>query len=86
MNNTVLRALLWGLGVAAFLRFGLEPLGWFFYEASHALNIDFLYWGYSAFRGAAYGLSIWSYGTVFIGTVALAVALLVAWRSNRRTA
>ncbi len=86
MNNTLVRALLWGLAVAAFLRFGLEPTGWFFYEASHALNIDFLYWGYSAFRGAAHGLAVWSHGTTFIIAVALAVALLVAWRRSRRTA
>lgn len=83
MNNGLIRALLWGVGVALFLRYGLEPLGWLFYEASHALNVGFLYWGYSAFRGAAYGLSIWSYGPAFIVGAALLVAAWVAWRSRR---
>jgi hypothetical protein len=69
--------------VAAFLRFGLEPASWLFYEASHALKIDFLYWGYSAFRGAAHGLSIWSYGNVFTLLVGLVVALWVVWRGSR---
>ncbi len=51
MNRTQIKSLLWGLGIALYLRFGLEPTGWFFYEASHTLSVDWLYWGYSVFRG-----------------------------------
>ncbi len=83
MSHVVVKSLLWGLGAAVFLKYGLEPLGWLFYEASFAFNIDVLYWGYSAFRGAAHGLSIWSHGTVFILVIALIVALLVAWRGSK---
>ena len=61
MNKAVVKAVLGALAVALYLRFGLEPTGWLFYEASFALNIDWLYWGYSGFRGAGYALS---YGVI----------------------
>ena len=30
MSKASIRALLWGVGVALYLRFGLEPTGWLF--------------------------------------------------------
>lgn len=61
MAKKIPAAVITGLAVALFLRFGLEPLGWLFYEASFALGIDALYWGYSIFRGAGYAFGLWSY-------------------------
>ena len=31
-------ALVWGVLLAIYLRFGLEPTGWLFYEASFAMH------------------------------------------------
>lgn len=81
-----MRALLWGAGVALFLHFGLEPTGWFFYEASHALNLDFLYWGYTVFRGSGYAFGLWAYQTLACVGIGLLVGLLVFWRSQAREA
>jgi hypothetical protein len=60
-----IKALLWGVALATYLRFGLEPTGWLFYEASFLFRVDGLYWGYSIFRGAAHVLSLWSYQNIF---------------------
>lgn len=79
-----MRALFWGAGVALFLRLGLEPTGWLFYEASHALNIDSLYWGYTVFRGGAYAFGLWGYQTLACVGIGLLVGLLVCWRSAGR--
>lgn len=84
MNKASVRAVLWGLGVALFLRFGLEPTGWLFYEASHALSADWLYWGYSVFRGGAYALGLWAYQLVACIGVGVIVGLLVFWRVRRK--
>ena len=86
MNPRYLRAALWGLGIALYLRFGLEPTGWLFYEASHGLGIDWLYWGYSGFRGAAHALGLWQYQALACCVVGLGVALILVWRSGKRAA
>lgn len=85
MNKAVVKAVLGALAVALYLRFGLEPTGWLFYEASFALNIDWLYWGYSGFRGAGYALSLWSYSTVTCAGIGAVVGLLLWRRSLRHT-
>ncbi len=79
----MLKATIIGLLVALFLRFGLLPLAWFFYEASHVLSIDWLYWGYSALRGADYVFSLYSLRTAVCVAVGLVVAGIVFWRSQR---
>ena len=83
MSKTSIRAVLWGLGVALFLRFGLEPMGWLFYEASHALSAEWLYWGYSVFRGGAYAFGLWSYQLLACIGIGAIVGLWVIWRSGR---
>jgi apolipoprotein N-acyltransferase len=83
MGKSLLRALLWGLGVGLYLRYGLEPTGWLFYEASHATGIDWLYWGYSAFRGGAHLFGLWAYQVLACAVAGLLVGLIV-WRRARR--
>lgn len=70
--------------VALFLRFGLEPTAWFFYETSHILNIDWLYWGYSAFRGADFAFNLYDYRTLSCVLVGAGIAGILYLRSRRR--
>jgi hypothetical protein len=84
MTAPLRRALLWGVGIAVYLRFGLEPTGWLFYEASHALDVAGLYWGYSVFRGAGYGLGLWGYQSLACALVGTLIGLLVYWRASRK--
>ena len=83
MNSNVLKALFWGLITGLYLRFGLEPTGWLFYEASHALGIDWLYWGYSVFRGAGYAFGLWKFQTLACVLVGATVALVTKLRNGR---
>jgi hypothetical protein len=75
MNKSAIKASAWGLVVALFLRFGLEPVGWFFYELCHATGIGALYWGYTVFRGAGYAFGLWPYQPL----ACLAAGLLVSF-------
>jgi hypothetical protein len=84
MNSRYLRALLWGLGIALYLRYGLEPTAWLFYEASHALGVDWLYWGYSVLRGGAHALTLWQFQSLACFAVGVGLALIILWRSNKR--
>ena len=86
MNKIQIRSLLWGMGIALYLRFGLEPTGWFFYEASHTLSLDWLYWGYSIFRGGAHALSLWELQTLSCVLVGAVVGFLILWRAGKRVA
>lgn len=85
MSSGIIRASLWGLVVAVYLRFGLEPTGWAFYEASHALHIDSLYWGYTVFRGGGYAFSLWQYQTLACIGAGVLVALLIQLVNKRRS-
>ena len=71
------KAILSGALLAIYLRFGLEPTGWLFYEASFFLGVDSLYWGYSIFRGGAHVLSLWSFQDIFCIGLGL---LLAMWK------
>ena len=82
MNKATIKAILWGLGIALYLRFGLEATGWMFYEASHALGADWLYWGYSIFRGAGYVFGMWAFQTLACVIAGVLVGLNVM-RRNR---
>lgn len=84
MTKQTLQALCWGLAVTLYLRFGLEPTGWLFYEASHALGVDWLYWGYSVFRAGGYAFGLWSYQTLVCVLLGILVALLLVWRAAQR--
>jgi hypothetical protein len=64
----------WGMAVALYFRFGLEPTGWFFYEATHWTGIDWLYWGYAGFRTAGFAFGRWDGQT----WVCLAAGVLVS--------
>jgi predicted tellurium resistance membrane protein TerC len=75
-----IKALLWGVSLAIYLRFGLEATGWLFYEASFLLGIDVLYWGYSIFRGGAHALSMWSLQNLFC--VGLGIFLAI-WKLRK---
>ena len=82
MNKATIKAILWGLGIALYLRFGLEATGWMFYEASHALGADWLYWGYTIFRGAGYVFGMWGLQTLACVIVGVLIGLNVM-RRNR---
>ena len=84
MKKTALRSFLWGLCIALYLRFGLEPTGWLFYELSHATGVDGLYWGYSVFRGAGYAFSLWSHQLLACIVAGALVGLIIQWRAGKR--
>ena len=84
MKKAVFRPVLWGLCIALYLRFGLEPTGWLFYELSHTTGLDWLYWGYSAFRGAGYAFGLWSHQLLACLVAGALVALIVHWRAPGR--
>ena len=86
MQHALPRALAWGVAVALYLRFGLEPTGWLFYELTHLTGIDWLYWGYTAFRGGGYALGLWSYQLAACLAAGALVGLLVYWRRSGRGA
>lgn len=81
----MIRAVVWGVAVALFLQFGLEPTGWLFYELSHATGIDALYHGYSLFRGGSYMYHLWPWHLASSIAAGLAIGLVVAWRHGRRS-
>ena len=85
-NRDAVIASAWGFVTAIYLRFGLEPTGWLFYEASHATGIAWLYWGYSAFRGGGYAFGLWPYQVWACLGAGVLVALLVTYRRSRRRA
>ena len=80
----MIRALIWGLLVGLYLRFGLEPTGWLFYEASHATGVEPLYYGYSVFRGGGYFFGLWPYQTLACVLAGIVVAALVYRLGQRR--
>ncbi len=84
MIKTSLRPVLWGLGIALYLRFGLEPTGWLFYELSHATGLNGLYWGYSVFRGAGYAFNLWSHQLLACIVAGGLVGLFIQWRAGKR--
>jgi apolipoprotein N-acyltransferase len=86
MNSELFKALLWGFITGLYLRFGLEPTGWLFYEASHALGIDWLYWGYSIFRGAGYAFGLWQFQTLACLLAGAVVALVIKRKNGREVA
>lgn len=86
MTRQTMKAISWGLAVALYLRFGLEPTGWLFYEASHSLGVDWLYWGYSAFRGGGYAFGLWPHRTLACIALGVVVMLLSIWRGHNRKA
>jgi len=79
----MIKAIVVGLMVALFLRFGLEPIAWVFYEASHVLSVDWLYWGYSVFRGADAAFQLFDYRTLSCALTGSAVTGLLYYRSHR---
>lgn len=46
---------------ALYLYFLLPATATFFYELYHLTQVDFVYWGYSAFKAAGYYFSQWQY-------------------------
>lgn len=84
MKSIAARAALCGILLAGWLRFGLEPTGWLFYEASHALHADWLYWGYTVFRGGGYAFGLWPHRTLACLVAGLALASVVFLCGRRR--
>lgn len=84
MSRVLIKSLFWGVSVALYLRFGLEPTGWLFYQASFALHVDALYLGYQGFRGGHYLLEQSALLTPVCIVAGGIVALLVQWRVSRK--
>jgi hypothetical protein len=84
VSRSLVKPLLWGLALALYLRFGLTPTGWLFYEASFALHIDALYWGYTLFRGGDHLFGLWPLRTAACIGAGLLLCLLLAWRAQRK--
>ena len=82
----MIRAIIWGSAVTLFLQFGLEPMGWLFYELSHATGIDGFYYGYTLFRGGGYMFQLWPWHLAASLAAGALVAMLVMGRSRRRQA
>ena len=84
MNKAAIEASAWGLAVALFLRFGLEPVGWLFYELSHATGIGWLYWGYSVFSGGGYAFGLWPYQALACLLAGLLVSFFIMHRRRAK--
>ncbi len=84
-SPSTLKALAIGLGTVLFLRFGLEPASWLFYEASHGLGIDWLYWGYAALRAGGHFFSLMPLQTLICVAIGVLVTALLLWRSREKT-
>ena len=77
------RALLISIGVGLYLKFLLIPTGVLFYELHHATGIDFIYWGYSIFKGAGYFFGVWEYQTLTCVLVAVGLFAIAVLRGTR---
>ena len=64
-------ALIVAVAIGLYLKFLLIPTGMLFYELHHATGVDFIYWGYSAFKAAGYYFGVWEYQTVTCVAVAV---------------
>ncbi len=79
------KALVWAIAVAIYLKFLLIPTGVMFYELHHATGIDFIYWGYSVFKGVGYYFGVWEYQTLTCVLVAVAIFGIAVLRGSRTT-
>ena len=77
------RALLISIAVGLYLKFLLIPTGVLFYELHHATGIDFIYWGYSIFKGAGYFFGVWEYQTLTCVLVAVGLFAIAVLRGTR---
>jgi hypothetical protein len=74
----MIKPLVWAVFTAMVLRFGLEPLAWLFYEIHFALDVTWLYWGYSFLRGAHHLLGLWRFGDfVYVGAFSMAFLMFL---------
>ena len=78
------KAVIWGAVVCLYLGMGLEPTSWLFYHASFLPGLDFLYWGYSAFRTGGFALSLWPYYWIVCIAAGLIVALWIRRREEKK--
>ncbi len=78
-----IRALLISIAVGFYLKFLLIPTGVLFYELHHATGIDFIYWGYSIFKGAGYYFGVWQYQTLTCVLVSISLFAIAVLRGGR---
>ena len=77
------RALLISISVGLYLKFLLIPTGVLFYELHHATGIDFIYWGYSIFKGVGYYFGVWEYQTLTCVLVSVSLFAIAVLRGSR---
>ena len=67
----------WALGilVGLYLYFLLPATGMIFYELYHLTGVDFVYWGYTAFKAGGYLFGLWEYQLV--ACVAVGAAIII---------
>ena len=76
-------ALIIAIAVGFYLKYLLIPTGVLFYELHHATGIDFVYWGYSIFKGAGYYFGVWEHQTITCVVVAIAIFGFAVLRGAR---
>lgn len=67
------RSVIWGAVIALWLYFLLPATAVLFYELYHLTGIEFVYWGYSAFKAGGYYFGIWPYKLLVCLLVGMAV-------------
>lgn len=81
-----MKSLVMAVAVAMYLWFLLPLTATGFYELYHLTGIDPVYWGYSAFKAAAYYLGVSDYRVHICLGVAAAILLIPAlWKVLRRS-
>lgn len=68
----------WGIGIAAglYLYYLLPATAVLFYELYHLTGLDFIYWGYSAFKLGDYYFGLSGYKLVTCVLVTLGIGIL----------
>jgi len=77
------KALIAGVLLALWLSFGLDATAMFFYELYHLSGVEFVYWGYSAFKVAGYYYGAWPLQAFASAAAGTLLFLLLAWRGRR---
>lgn len=62
--------------VGLYLYFLLPATGMIFYELYHLTGVEFVYWGYTAFKAGGYLFSIWEYQLATCLAVSAAIVVI----------
>ena len=85
MPAYAIKPMLIAIAVTVWLKFLLPATGWLFYELHHATGFDWVYRGYTVFRGGGYWFGNWPHQTLTCVTLGLFLFMLLARRGKRRS-